>query len=424
MDLRRRARRRFAVAALALISLVATWAPLSPPARARTVHGPYQLAPGVKLWKIRYQSPHQVRVLRIDPTQATIDVVGGGDEFGSISRVSVQAVDNGAIAAINGDFGTFKGEPTHPNMIDAVLRTSGPHLGSTFSVATGGERAWAKRSELTLEATTPGGHVFKVWRLNAGDADHHRIVSWTVVGGDVEDPVNDMCAARLVPAGPYQWSDLAKSGVMRSYTVEEQPDPCVFAPATFDAGGDPGAVILQAPRDCTCAKRIKELDAGDAVDLAWSTKGRPNTTDLIGGQPQLVRAGKNVAPSTTHPGYFYNENPRTGVGITKGCTDTDLATKCYVYFITVDGRQQGWSKGMTLTRFAQEFLRQSPPAYFAFNLDGGGGTEMWVSTESGDYCQLHPPAGGCTVNKPSDGHERSAITTLQVLADADPGEPI
>jgi exopolysaccharide biosynthesis protein len=79
---------------------------------------------------------------------------------------------------------------------------------------------------------------------------------------------------------------------------------------------------------------------------------------------------------------------------------------------------------MTLTRFALEFLRQSPPAYYAFNLDGGGASEMWVSTESSAYCQIHPPAGGCTVNKPSDGHERSAISTLQVLAGPDPDEPI
>lgn len=424
MDLRRRARRRSAVAAvLVVMSLMAPLAPAAPAGAKPTVHGPYQLAPGVKLWRLRYRTPHQVRVLRIDPTQATIDVAAGAEQFGSISRVSEQAVANGALAAINGDFGTLKGEPTHPSMIDAVLRTSGLQLGSIFSVAAGGGRAWAKQSPLSIEASAPG-HVFKVWRVNAGDAKHHRVVAWTVVGGDVEHPVTDMCAARLVPAGPYRWSDGANSGVARSYTVEEQPDPCVFGRMTFDPGGDPGAVILQGPRDCTCAKRIKELEVGDAVDLAWSTKARPSTTDVIGGQPQLVRAGKNVAPGTGHPGYFYNENPRTGVGITRGCTDADLATKCYVYFITVDGRQQAWSRGMTLTRFADEFLAQSPPAYYAFNLDGGGATEMWVNTESGDYCQLHPPAGGCTVNRPSDGQERSAITTLQVLPGPDPGEPI
>lgn len=417
---RRRARRRSAVAAV--LVLAPFLVPVASHAAA-TVHGPYQLAPGVKLYRLRYQTPHQVRVLRIDPTKATIDVGFAADQFGPLARVSAQAVANGAIAAMNGDFGTLKGEPTHANMVDAVLRTSGLHQGSTFSVAVGGARAWAKKTPVTVEATTPT-RVFPVRRLNAGDPSHKVVVGWTVVGGDIEHPVNDMCAARLVPSGPYRWSDPANTGVARSYTVEEQPDPCIFGKMEFDPAGDSGAVILQAPRDCTCAKRISDLVVGDPVDLTWSTKGRPNTTDLMGGQPQLVRAGKNVAPGPENPGYFYDENPRAGVGITKGCTDVDPATKCFVYFITVDGRQQPWSRGMTLPRFADEFLRQSPPAYYAFNLDGGGAAEMWVSAESDEYCQLHPPPGGCTVNRPSDGHERSTISTLLVLAGPDPGEPI
>jgi hypothetical protein len=308
-------------------------------------------------------------------------------------------------------------------MIDAVLRTSGHQKGSKLSVAVDGRRAWAKPSSLSIEATTPG-HILKVWRLNAGDANHERLVAWTVVGGEVEHPVSDMCAARLVPAGPYRWSDAENSGVARSYMVEEQPDPCLFAKMTFDADDDPGALILQAPRDCTCGKRIQELEVGDPVDLAWTTAGRPSTTDLIGGGPQLVRAGQNVAPGPGHPGSFFKENPRTGVGITQGCTDFVSRTVCYVYFITVDGRQLPWSRGMTLPRFADEFLAQDPPAYYAFNLDGGGSTEMWVNTESGAYCQLHPAIGGCIVNRPSSGHERRLISSLQVLTGLDSGEPI
>jgi hypothetical protein len=417
---RRRARRRSVAAAL--LVLASFFVPVAAHAVVHK-HGPYKLAPGVKLWRIRYKGPHQVRVLRIDPTKATIDVGFAADQFGSLARVSKQAVDNGAIAAINGDFGTLKGAPTHANMVDAVLRTSGIHQGPTFSVAAGGARAWAKTTPVTVEATTPT-RVFNVRRLNGGDPSHKAVIGWTVVGGDVEDPVNDMCAARLIPSGPYRWSDPANTGVARSYTVEEQPDPCVWGKMVFDPAGDPGAVILQAPRGCTCAKRISDLQVGDPVDLTWSTKGRPNTTDLIGGQPQLVRAGEIVAPGPDKPGYFYDANPRTGVGITKGCTDVDPGTKCLVYFITVDGRQQGWSEGMTLPRFAAEFLKQSPPAYYAFNLDGGGASEMWVSAESDAYCQLHPPPGGCTVNRPSDGHERNTISSLLVLAGADPGEPI
>jgi hypothetical protein len=389
---------------------------------ARRVHGPYQLVRGVKLWKIRYSAPYRVRVLRIDPTMATMDVYPAAEEFGSLTRVSDQAVANGAIAAVNGDFGTFKDRPTHPSLIDAVLRTSGLARGEGFSVSSNGRRAWARTPYGSIAATT-GGRTFKVWRLNSGAARRKETVTFTRVGGSLEHPASDMCAARLVPTTGYRWSNATHAGIARTYTVDLQPEPCRFRRTGFGAGTGPGTVILQARRNCNCANKIVSMSVGDTVDLTWKTTGRPGTTDQVGGQPQLVRAGKNVAPGPNTSGsYFFDRNPRTGVGITRGCTDRDVNTTCYVYVITVDGRRPG-SRGMTLTRFAQEFRNQSPPAYFAFNLDGGGGTEMWVSRRSSRYCEMRTAAGGCSVNRPSDGHERAAITTIQVLAGADPGEP-
>jgi Phosphodiester glycosidase len=390
---------------------------------ATRVRGPFQLVPGVKLWRIRYPAPYQVRVLRIDPTQATMDVYPAADQFGTITRVSDQAVANGAIAAVNGDFGTFKDRPTHPSLIDAVLRTSGLARGDGFSVSANGRRAWARTPAGSIEATS-GGTSFKVWRLNAGAARRKEIVEFTKVGGNLEHPATDMCAARLVPSGGYRWSNATHAGIARTYTVDKQPEPCPYRHLGFGSGTNPGTVILQARRTCGCANRILALSVGDSIDLTWKTKGRPGTTDQVGGQPQLLRNGQNVAPGPNTSGsYFYDRNPRTGIGITRGCTDRDTGTPCYVYLITVDGRRQGWSKGMTLTRFAQEFRNQNPPAYDAFNLDGGGASEMWVSQRSSDYCVMHTAAGGCTVNRPSDGHERAAITSIQVLPGADPGEP-
>jgi len=423
MRARPRRRLRFLIAtAPVVLSLLVL--PVAGSSAAPRVRGPFQLSAGVKLWRIRYRAPYQVRVLRIDPTQATIDVYPAANEFGTITRVSDQAVANGAIAATNGDFGTFKRRPTHPSLIDAVLRTTGLARGEAFSVSANGRRAWARTPRQVIDATA-GGSTFKIWRINAGPARRKETVGFTEVGGSLEHPVADMCAARLVPSGGYHWSNATHSGIARSYTVDRQPDPCRFHRIGFGSGSDPGTVILQARRSCPCANHLLSMSVGDPVDLTWKTKGRPGTTDQVGGQPELVRHGVNVAPGPDTPGYFYDANPRTGIGITQGCTDRDAGTPCYVYLITVDGRRRGWSKGMTLTRFAQEFLHQSPPAYDAFNLDGGGASEMWVSTTNRDYCEMHPPAGGCTVNRPSDGHERAAITSIQVLAGVgtDPGEP-
>jgi Phosphodiester glycosidase len=386
------------------------------------VHGPYHLAPGVLLWRIHYPSPNEVRVLRIDPTVATIDVFPAAPTFGPVSTVSHQAIANGAIAAVNGDF--FEEEPTHASLIDAVLRKSGPIPKMAFSVNRNGRRAWARRAPESIVATTPS-ESFSVNRLNAGAARHRQIAAFTPVGGAVERPSDNMCSAELEPTTGYRWSNAQRTGIARTYQVTTQPDPCPDQRMGFGVDASTGTVILQSRRACSCASHITGLDPGDTITLSWATLGRPGTTDQIGGFPLLVRRGQNVAPGPgTSSYYFYGRNPRTGVGITAGCTDRDKATPCYVYLITVDGRQTGWSIGMTLPRFAREFIRRRPSATWAINLDGGGSTEMWVShRRPSPYCQMFTTEGGCTVDRPSPGHERASITSLQVLDGPDTGEP-
>lgn len=61
-----------------------------------------------------------------------------------------------------------------------------------------------------------------------------------------------------------------------------------------------------------------------------------------------------------------NANPRTGIGL--------IAPNHYV-FIVVDGRNEGYSRGMTLTEFAQVFADLGCTE--AYNLDGGGSSTMY-----------------------------------------------
>ncbi|WP_255314488.1 phosphodiester glycosidase family protein [Bacillus sp. FJAT-26390] len=59
-------------------------------------------------------------------------------------------------------------------------------------------------------------------------------------------------------------------------------------------------------------------------------------------------------------------NPRTGIGM--------IAPNHYV-FVVVDGRKDNYSKGMTLTEFANVFTELG--ASVAYNLDGGGSSTMY-----------------------------------------------
>ena len=75
--------------------------------------------------------------------------------------------------------------------------------------------------------------------------------------------------------------------------------------------------------------------------------------------------------------------------------------------VTVDGRQPGYSEGMTLTEFARLFLALG--CTDAMNLDGGGSTTMVVR--------------GKIVNSPSDGRERKVGSALALFSLAPPQTP-
>lgn len=74
-----------------------------------------------------------------------------------------------------------------------------------------------------------------------------------------------------------------------------------------------------------------------------------------------VKIDKNMGNSS-----IQNSNPRTGVGI--------ISPNHYV-FVVVDGRKEGYSKGMTLNEFSKVF--EDLGCTDAYNLDGGGSSTMY-----------------------------------------------
>ena len=101
--------------------------------------------------------------------------------------------------------------------------------------------------------------------------------------------------------------------------------------------------------------------------------------------PELVRDGVAVE---FDPGFNVISTrdtrlePRTAIG--------QIGPLHYVV-IVADGRQDGYSRGLSLQELQQLFVRYG--AQTAMNLDGGGTTEMWLCGE--------------IINRPSGGQERS-----------------
>jgi exopolysaccharide biosynthesis protein len=86
-----------------------------------------------------------------------------------------------------------------------------------------------------------------------------------------------------------------------------------------------------------------------------------------------------------HP--IQGSQPRTGVGI---------ISQNHFVFVVVDGRDEGYSKGVTLAEFAQIF--QDLGCTTAYNLDGGGSSTMYYQ--------------GAIVNQPAGRDNKRAISDI------------
>lgn len=118
---------------------------------------------------------------------------------------------------------------------------------------------------------------------------------------------------------------------------------------------------------------------------------------LVGAGPMLLKNGRLFDSYSEleglPPGHTSKRHPRTAVGYND---DTNI-----LYFVTVDGRQENLSKGMTLSELAQ-YLK-SIGCTDAANLDGGGSTTLTVRDS--------------IVNSPSDKTgERPVVNMLALLS--------
>jgi hypothetical protein len=122
-------------------------------------------------------------------------------------------------------------------------------------------------------------------------------------------------------------------------------------------------------------------------------EGWGDIVEAVGGNHFTLRDGAIAAPSRGVYPAGSRRHPRSGVGVTPDGR---------ILMVTVDGRQAGYSIGVTLSEMGR--LMASLGAKDAFNLDGGGSTLMAKrSLTSGRFT---------VANRPSDGRERLATQAL------------
>ena len=434
---RRRLLRRKAVGAGIVLATVGGALAVGSPIAATPISVRYGLNPQLKLITTRVpETPLEIRKLVVKPGASAVpDIAPAASRYPMYALPSRISANSGAIAGVNGDFGTKLRQPSHDLMIDGELWTTGQTSGTAIAWSESGRSIYIGRPQLRIRtlAVPSGTALFDIAEWNAHPPTASRVAAYTSRGGAVTVPPGvanpgkwdpAWCAARLEPLSSPRWNGTARTSIVRTYTVSEQPDPCPQTP--LDVGTAPGAVVVASEYSKTVANKVQALRVGDTVKIAWTYAGWPGVTDVMGAGQMLVDEGVNVAPPyVTGAPYILNYNPRTAVGIRPGCSDTDTATPCRLFLMTVDGRQAStdWSMGVRLPHLADLFIESG--ASMAVNLDGGGSTTMWLRQTDPAYCQVFPSVGvGCLVQRPSQTTgERATRSAFVVLPAADTGAP-
>lgn len=164
-------------------------------------------------------------------------------------------------------------------------------------------------------------------------------------------------------------------------------DGTLVSPATSGTADAASSLFLSG----TSQAGIHASSAAGRVDLA-------NAFNAVSGN-LIVTNGVNTSSQTPTgaPHDPFGLDPRTDVGLSQD--------NRYLYLVAIDGREPGYSAGVT-TSDAADFLL-SLGAYQGLNLDGGGSTALVQSDGHG---------GAVLIDQPSGGAERYVGNNLGVFA--------
>ncbi|MEP6754079.1 MAG: phosphodiester glycosidase family protein [Chthonomonadales bacterium] len=415
-------RRPLSLPALFLFTIQVVFSGLPGYAQAREV----TVAPGVKFRQERVKGdagPLVINILTVNLKEPGIHVETGiaqditiaDDVTKGRETVAPIAKRHKAVAAVNGDFFPFTGDP-----LNIAIRN--------------GEFLSEPMSHRVAMGITADGQVLFDTLLCAGSLQTP--TETMRVDGINRLPGKDEITL-LTPAyaarrrTPITMITAEVSGIDRPIHVNaEQPgrvervsdgeeDKPIAKGTAILVGAGTGGAWLNAHLKPTDNIRLKFLlspnvlpdklnktlfrQREDDLTAKGSSETWSNVENAVGGGPWLVKDGKQyvdgLAQGMNQKSFTMTRHPRTAAGVTN---DGNLL------LVAIDGRNT-MSKGTTLPETADIMLRLG--AVYAINLDGGGSTTMVVNN--------------LYVNCPSDGSPRpiaDALLVLQTMASTSPAK--
>jgi large repetitive protein len=372
----------------------------APPPQAAGVE---LLAPGIThRYEHRPEGPFAIHLVEIDPRACGVELRAAKGAEAIIGRETTTALfarestaERPAVVAVNADFFRYQpdGVPEGPQVasgeVVAAAGTYGPSVSTRFGIeqpvfgVTRSGRPFVGEVRIAGQVWSAGGNV-PLGRLNAlpgpdSLALFNRFAGGTVAPGDSAPGTDAMRGVTLrMITGAAAAGDVERAVVVGA--LERVTGASVPADGRVLAGR--GAA----------EEWLRTLSPGDTVAWHLAFAGAPGAVaELVGGFPLLVLDGESVLHRVPRiwPPFATGRHPRTAVGIRADGT---------VILVVVDGRQEGYSVGMTLEETAALMLELG--AIDALNLDGGGSTTLVT--------------GRGIVNRPSDAQERAVANALVV----------
>ncbi len=354
-------------------------------AHARPAEMPRELLPGVTYEDVVQFTPHgpvsihvvhaprPVGLYRLRPALSNESVT----RRETLSAMERRLSSEGTAVGINGDYFSFKdGHPSGMLMRDATLVT--PPLAGRSSLGISSDGTIDVRRERLVGSWHGLGQWRSLAAFNAPPKPNG-IALFTSDYGPETPQVPGSLAAVLSPIAT------ATPGTdILAPVADERPNASISL--------EPGMAVLVA-RGSAAATLAQDAPLGSNVTLRLTLQPDwPGVIDAIGGGPILVqdgrpvlRAGEAFATSQLAP-----RAPRSAVG--------QLADGRLV-FVAVDGRERGYSIGLTNFELAQALMRLG--AVRAMALDSGGSSTLAFD--------------GTVLNRPSDGRERAIATALMLM---------
>ncbi len=360
----------------------------------------YPIGPGAwyELYHLQVGTvPQRVHVVRVpsgDPfLHLELSLPGGqlqGRETVGSHAVRSSTPDRPVIAAINGDF--FFTEAGYNGVPTGVAITGGQLVRDPWGPAFGllengsaifGLPEWSGTVRILAEGQLMAEHPLD--RVNSPRGTNQLVLFTPDFGGST---------------GTNIWgTELLVEGLSRCPVTGRLTGG--IAPAE-DVGDNPissSTGVLSGHGSAATFLKTYALP-GHQAEISWAMSDPwQGAVEAVGGRPVLLREGVILPDGLTPAPVSDQAAPRSGVAVAADGTRL---------LVAVDGRQPGYSAGLSIEDFA--ILLKRLGAVDAINLDGGGSTTL---------LRRQPGEEETTVaNRPSDGRSRAVGNALLVMSSA------